>query len=132
MTTWQSWGIFDIIHITKFSPEMDVSLLRVVMPFQGTTINGLVFPFGMILPTIYDLLVMFDLPASGLEFGYNPIVTDFGTRCDFSSGHLTIYIQSNKILGMVMNTEHRAFLLAWMSHYIACMTSSKLLSIVVA
>lgn len=71
MTTWQSWGIFDIIHITKFSPEMDVSLLCVVMPFQGTTINRIVFPFGMILPTIYDLLVMFDLPASGPEFGPN-------------------------------------------------------------
>lgn len=86
-------GIFDITQITEFPTEMEISLLHVVMPFWDATINRFVFPFGMILPTIYDLLVMFGLSTKGEEFCHNPLETHFGTECNFSSGNLTTYIQ---------------------------------------
>lgn len=91
---------------------MEVSLLRAIMPFWDVTINKFVFFFGMISPTIYYLLVMFGPSTDGLEFCDNPIVIDSRTQCDISSGNPTTYIQSNKTLGMVTYTEHRAFLLA--------------------
>lgn len=91
---------------------MDVLLLRVVMPFWDAMINGFVFPFGIISPTIYDLLVMFGLPDGCPEFYDNPVVTNSGTHFEFSSVNLTTYIQSNKILRVVIEAEHNAFLLA--------------------
>lgn len=118
---WRSWGLFNFINISMTKVEMDHALLSSVMPFWSLLVNGSSFPFGMISPIVYDLLVIFGLLVDGLKQVVNPLVS--APACQLIVVTFSQYVANNMKKGEMIEHEHAAFLLAWMSEYIACTSS---------
>lgn len=64
---WVNMGILETIEISKFPLEINPNLLVTAACFWSKTSNTFVLPYGMISPTILDVVHMTGLPSTGLD-----------------------------------------------------------------
>jgi hypothetical protein len=119
---WQSYGIYDLIQLSRYDPQYQPELLIATMHFYEKSTNTFQFPCGMMTPTLLDVSALTGLRPLGETF--DPANTSENIDFDYDDLSFTKYIaKHHKDKGEVSNIEHVAFLTLWLSHYVFCSRS---------
>ena len=77
---WKQMEIYDMILLYKKEVSLNFRLLYGFLSFWNTSVNTFGLPFGIMSPTLHDVVVIVGLPIDGDEvpFLHNVLNTDLG------------------------------------------------------
>ena len=90
------------------------TLMFSFLGFWATSINGFIFPFTTISPTLLDVVAIIGLPIKGekLPALFSLLVGELGIQFSKLNASYSTFLTINvKSRGLVSNGEHYAFLL---------------------
>lgn len=125
---WRQVGIYDLVTMSRYPIDFSGNLFGAAIQFWSKTINAFVFRFGIMTITIYDLAVMFNLPASGAIVSSNLLSTETSFASGLGRTELSwgSFIKTYDSKSTDPNQEeHVAFLLFWLCKYGLCCGSGK-------
>ena len=91
-----------------------------------TSMNGFIFPFATMSPTLLDATAIIRLPVEGEELPtlFKLSIGELGIQFSKSSASYLAFLAANaKKKGLVFNGEHHAFLFYWLCKYFICTNS---------
>lgn len=108
-----------------FNPCIPIrlDLLFVFAGFWSTPLNGFLFPFRMINPTLLDVATITGLPIIGEEPSslHTTLVEDLKIMFSKSaSSYASFLVTNKKKQEVVSDGEHNAFFLYWFCKYFIC------------
>ncbi|XP_051140237.1 uncharacterized protein LOC127257814 [Andrographis paniculata] len=107
---------------TNFT-HRDNLMIKSLLCFWSPSINAFVFPFGILAPTVLDVVVILGLPSKGIEPHLSPLYNSDRLPIPVaydSNTTVSQFIASNMLSGHVESLEHNAFLMFWFSKYFIC------------
>ncbi|XP_009621135.2 uncharacterized protein [Nicotiana tomentosiformis] len=126
---WKSAGIYDAIQLSKNGIPMDNDLLYAALCYWSISTNSFHFRFGMMGPTVLDIVALTGLRPHGEEV--SAILGMAESACDFpkygkiynNSLFYPRYLNVSKGEMAVTEEEHVSFLFAWLSNHLFCDSS---------
>lgn len=70
--TWKTRGIYDMIMLSTIEISHNFYVLFALMGFSSTSLNAYMFPWGMLIPTLLDVVAILGLPVDGKEVHAGP------------------------------------------------------------
>ncbi|XP_021823203.1 uncharacterized protein LOC110764515 [Prunus avium] len=130
---WKDQGIYHLIKLFNRPLAMDRSLLAVALCFWSSATNTMNFRFGMMTPTVLDMVALFSLSPLGVEVNAAliapeaegsfkaawPEVTKIaGSKAKNLLNYSSFYNNFGEV-------EHAAFLLYWLCKFVFCTQANK-------
>ncbi|WMV44555.1 hypothetical protein MTR67_037940 [Solanum verrucosum] len=126
---WKSADIYDAIQLSKNDISMDKNLLYAALCYWSISTNSFHFRFGMMGPTVLDIVALTGLRPHGEEV--SAILGMAGSTCHFpkygtiydNSLRYSKYLDVSKSETAVTKEEHLSFLFTWLSKHLFCDSS---------
>ncbi|XP_060206161.1 uncharacterized protein LOC132633648 [Lycium barbarum] len=119
---WRSADIYDAIQLSKHNFPMDKNLLNAALCYWSISTNSFHFRFGMMGPTVLDIVALTGLRPHGEE-----VSVPLGVARDFPEyGKIKECMTYCKFLDVSMGAmavteeEHISFLVMWLCKYLFC------------
>ncbi|XP_019186399.1 PREDICTED: uncharacterized protein LOC109181101 [Ipomoea nil] len=127
---WKSIGIYDAIQLSKIEIPKDKNLLYAALCFWSSSHNAFHFRFGMMSPTVVDIVSLTGLRPHGdeafalrNETNYEFPRTEEGEEIFAYGKFLEASVGKT---GTVTEHEHVSFLIMWLSKFVFCDTSERI------
>ena len=120
---WYTLGIHAAIRTSLYPYHIRPAFLTMLMHFWNTDVNCFCLPRGMIGPNLLDTALIAQLPVIWTD----PAVIPTQPKMDIILTHKNWsgFITANRGVGVVTDSEHAAFLLYWLHHYIVWPSNKK-------
>nr|GMD41512.1 uncharacterized protein LOC109181345 [Ipomoea batatas] len=130
---WKAAGIYDAIQLSKIDIPMDKNLLYAALFFWSASTNSFHFRFGMMSPTVLDVVALTGFMPHGEEVC--GVLSTLESSEDFGMKRVSSDEQFNycKFLDVSMGAvavtedEHISFLVMWLSKYLLCNSSPSMM-----
>ena len=124
------WGIYDMIMFSKLNFSSTIDMFVALMGFWNTAINAFVFPFSIMSPSLFDVVVMLGLPIIGEDILslYEERFEDLSCLVFKENSSYGKFMEEHKWeQGAISITERNVFIFFWLYKFFLC---SKSLSMV--
>nr|XP_016487838.1 PREDICTED: uncharacterized protein LOC107807898 [Nicotiana tabacum] len=125
---WKSADIYDAIQLSKIDIPKDKNLIYAALCYWSISTNSFHFRFGMMGPTILDIVSLTGLRPHGEEVSVPLAIAE--STCDFPKyGKIKECLTYCKFLDVSMGAmsvteeEHISFLVMWLCRYLLCNSS---------
>ncbi|XP_018632117.2 uncharacterized protein [Nicotiana tomentosiformis] len=125
---WKSADIYDAIQLSKIDIPMDKTLLYAALCYWSISTNSFHFRFGMMGPTVLDIVALTGLRPHGEEVSVPLGIAE--STLDFPEyGKIKECLTYCKFLDVSMGAmsvteeEHISFLVMWLCRYLFCNSS---------
>lgn len=112
---WQDIGIYDLIMLSKLDLDYSSPMLVSSLYFWDNTHYTFHLPYGMITPTLFDMVAIIGLKPTGHTYDLDVDsmdTIDFSTTREAYSTHIAHY--HDKDTETVSDMEHIAFMALWL------------------
>ena len=113
---WRFLGIDEAIKTSLYPYHIRPDFLTSLMYFWNPRINCFCFPRGMMGPNMLDVGMIAKLPVTWMNPATQPLITKPKLNNNYKSW--SSFIRLHAGTGTVTDTEHTAFLVYWLSHYV--------------
>lgn len=126
---WRNAGIYDAIQLSKIDIPFDKNLLYAALCFWSISSNSFHFNFGMMGPTVLDIVALTGLRPHGEDISAilcSPKSTftlprgENGKRLSYGK-----FLELSMKKGDVTENEHISFLIMWLCKYVFCNGSGR-------
>ncbi|XP_059306582.1 uncharacterized protein LOC132058031 [Lycium ferocissimum] len=120
---WRTAGIYDAIQLSKIDIPRDSSLLYAALCFWSISSNSFHFNFGMMGPTVLDIVALTGLRPHGEEISamlYVPRSFTLPTGENDKSLSYGEFLEVSMQKKDVTEDEHIFFLIMWLCKYVFC------------
>lgn len=130
---WKAAGIYDAIQLSKIDIPMDKNLVYAALFFWSVSTNSFHFRFGMMSPTVLDVVALTGFMPHGEEvcavLSMLESSEDFAMKRITSDEHFNYCKFLDVSMGAVPVTEdeHISFLVMWLSKYLLCNSSPSMM-----
>lgn len=115
-----------MILFSKKEILLNFRLLYGFLSLWNTSVNDFVLLFGMMSPTLHDVVVIVGLPVDRDEipFLYNFLSNNLGFQVNKKNNVYSTFINTfNRGSRLVGEIEHKAFFLFWIYRFFICTSS---------
>ena len=115
-----------MILLSKKEIPPNFGLLYGFLSFWNMSANVFCLLFGMISPTLYDVVVITGLPMDGDEVPYLHDILDIDLGFQLNkknNAYSTLINTFNRESGPMGEIKHKVFLLFWICHFFVCTSS---------
>lgn len=122
---WKSADIYDAIQLSKHDIPMDKNLLYGALCYWSISTNSFHFRFGMMGPTVLDIVALTGLRPHGEEVSVPLGMAKSAYECGKIKERLTYCKFLDVSMGGIAVTEeeHISFLVMWLCKYLFCNSS---------
>ena len=120
---WRFLGIDEAIRTSLYPYHVRPDFLTALTYFWNPRVNCFCFPRGMMGPNMLDVGMIARLPVTWMNPATQPLITKPKLNTSYKSW--SGFIRSHVGTEEITDTEHTAFLLYWLSHYIIWPRSKK-------
>lgn len=106
-----------MVMVSTKEVSQNFNILFPLMSFLLTTLNAFVFSWGILTPTLLDVVAILGLPVGGRDVHADPGFSDADPNYSFPRAFANLMAWNSKTSGDVTDAEHYAFLMYFFNKY---------------